>query len=77
MKTVIKWHKTSEEMPKPTHHCIGNLKWEVDEPLLVILEGRVKPSRWLSDQKTWEGHTKTQIPEYWIMLKELTFFDED
>lgn len=81
MKSIINWHETAKELPEPTPYekqtIDGRIiKWEVDEPLLVIWEGRVKPSRYLSDLQTWDGHTKEQIPEYWVMLKEIKILEE-
>lgn len=53
-KSVINWHETAKELPEPTAYekTLDNgkvLKWKVEEPLLVIWEGRVKPSRYFPD----------------------------
>ena len=77
MKTVIKWHKTSEEMPQPTKYTKGNFSWEVDEPLLVIWKGKVKPSKWIPSEQYWEGHTQNQTPPYWVYFKELIVEEDD
>ena len=82
MKTVFNWHETAKELPEPTKYekDLGNgkiTKWEVDEPLLVIWEDRVKPSRYFPKTNTWEGHTKEQVPEYWIKLKEIKWEKDD
>ena len=80
MKSIINWHKTSEGLPQPTKYekeFNGKLlKYEVEEPLLVIWNGKVKPSRYFPKLDTWEGHTKEQVPEYWIMLKEIEILQE-
>ena len=81
MRSIINWHETAKELPEPTPHekvaLDGRvIKWKVDEPLLVIWEGRVKPSRYLHELGTWDGHTKEQIPPYWVMLKEIKLLDE-
>lgn len=81
MKSIIDWHETAKELPEPTNYekALENgktMKWKVDEPLLVIWEGKVKPSRYLSDTQTWEGHTKEQTPAYWVMLKEINILTE-
>lgn len=81
-KSVINWHETAKELPEPTAYekTLDNgkvLKWKVEEPLLVIWEGRVKPSRYFPDTQTWEGHTKEQIPENWVMLKEINILTGD
>lgn len=81
MESIINWHETAKELPEPTPHSKEAkngriIKWKVDEPLLVIWEGRVKPSRYLSDLQMWEGHTKEQIPEYWVMTKEIKILEE-
>ena len=75
MKTLIEWHKTSEEMPEQKIIMLKNKKglyeYKIDEPCLVIWENRIKPSRYLTEQKRWEGHTEAEIPEYWVKLSEL------
>lgn len=83
MKTVIRWHDTTKELPEPTKYEkeLKNgkvLKWEVEEPLLVIFkkENRIKPSRYFPKTDSWEGHTKDEVPEYWVKIKELTW-EED
>lgn len=80
MKTIINWHETKKELPEVKVIKIqGKEKekvFEVDEPLLVIWENRVKPSRYLHETETWEGHTKNEVPEYWVKYSELTFLSE-
>lgn len=81
METKIKWHKTSEEMPEQKIVMLKNKKglyeYKIDEPCLVIWENRVKPSRYLTEQKRWEGHTETEVPEYWVKLSELKTEEKD
>jgi len=78
MITHIKWHKTSEELPKQSCYKVGvNAKTGkdivslVDDDCLVIFEGKIKRSKYLKDSNHWEGHTEEQIPEYWVKIKEL------
>lgn len=76
MKTIIKWHKTAEELPEQKEIKIKNKKGEtsyfIDEPCLVIWEDKVKPSRFLTKENRWEGHTEEQVPEFWVKINELT-----
>jgi hypothetical protein len=78
MITHIEWHKTSEELPKQSCYKVGvNAKTGkdivslVDDDCLVILDGKIKRSKYLKDNNRWEGHTEEQIPEYWVKIKEL------
>ena len=80
MKTTINWNKTSEGLPEPT---VGiamaktpkgkqiTKEIAIDDECLVIWQGKVKRSRYLSDQKRWEGHLENQVPEYWVKIKDL------
>lgn len=84
MRTIIKWHETAKELPQKTKYSKTfkngkTIEWEVEEPLLVIFkkENRIKPSRYFPKTDTWEGHTKDEIPEYWVTIKELNWIDED
>lgn len=85
MKTVINWNKTSEGLPEPTKlvqviptkngvHKEKTLL--IDDECLVIWGGKVKRSRYLSDQQRWEGHLVDQFPEYWFKIKDLEVSDE-
>ena len=47
----------------------------IDEECLVIWEGKVKRSRYLTDQQRWEGHLKEEVPEYWFKIKDLEIND--
>lgn len=38
---------------------------------VIIWKGKVKRSRYFWDTETWEGHTKDQVPEYWIKIKDI------
>ena len=78
MITHIQWHKTSEELPKQSCYKLGVNKKTgedklcyFDDDLLVIWEGKIKRSKYLTEIKRWEGHTEEQIPEYWVKIKEL------
>lgn len=78
MITHIEWHKTSEELPKQSCYKVGvNAKTGkdivsiVDDDCLVILDGKIKRSKYLKDSNRWEGHTEEQIPEYWVKIKDL------
>jgi hypothetical protein len=78
MITHIKWHKTSEELPKQSCYKVGvsaktgkDIVSIVDDDCLVIFEGKIKRSKYLKDSNRWEGHTEEQIPEYWVKIKEL------
>lgn len=76
-KSVINWHETAKELPQPTEYERGQSKWSVNEPLLVIWNDKIKPSRYFPDTQTWEGHTKDQVPPYWVMLKEINILTGD
>lgn len=77
MKTLISWRKTSEELPERELVFEGvKNKIYVDKPVLVVWEGKIKPSRYISEQSRWEGHTKDQIPEYWTYVDEMEFVNE-
>ena len=78
MITHIEWHKTSEELPKQSCYKVGvNAKTGkdivslVDDDCLVILDGKIKRSKYLKDNNRWEGHTEEQIPEYWVKIKDM------
>lgn len=80
MKTTINWNKTSEGLPEPTSGVAITrvLKGKqitqeilIDDECLVIWQGKVKRSRYLSEQKRWEGHLENQVPEYWVKIKDL------
>ena len=74
METVIKWHETAKGLPEQKIIKMKNHKGEyllkIDEPCLVIWEGKIKPGRYLTEEKRWEGHTEEQVPAYWIKLKD-------
>ena len=75
MITLINWHKTSDSLPEPRINIINTPKGQitdlVDEPCLVIYNGRIKTSRWLSKEQRWEGHLKDQTPDFWIKFSEM------
>ena len=78
MISEIKWNKTSEGLPEPSVYNVGFNKRTnkeilsiVDDDLLVIWDGKVKRSRYLSEDKRWEGHTENEIPEYWVKIKDI------
>lgn len=75
MMTIINWHKTSDGLPEPRTNVINTSKGQIidiiDEPCLVIYEGRIKPSRYLTKEGRWEGHLKNQIPDFWIKFSEM------
>lgn len=75
MKTIINWHKTSEELPEQKEIKLKSKGKEkvylFDEPCLVIWENHIKPSRYITKENRWEGHTKEQVPEFWVKLKEV------
>ena len=71
MRTFIYWHKTSEELPKQKEVGAGKKKVLIDEPCLVIYEGRIKPSKYITEEQRWEGHMPFEVPDYWVKLNEL------
>lgn len=75
MQTIINWHATAEMLPEQKEIKLktkgGETSYFVDEPCLVIWEGKIKPSRFITKENRWEGHTEKQVPAYWIKLKEL------
>ena len=78
MQTIIEWNKTSESLPEQRviNHGKNKKTGEdvlsyIDEECLVIWEGKVKRSRYLTDQQRWEGHLKEEVPEYWFKIKDL------
>lgn len=75
--SLIQWHSTIKELPQPTQYSSHKTTWFVDEPLLVIWNGRVKPSQYDHKTKTWAGHTKEQIPQYWVTLKEIEILEKE
>ena len=85
LTTVIRWHKSSDELPEPTKlsqiiptkngvHKEKTIL--IDDECLVVWNGKVKRSRYLSDLQRWEGHMENQIPEYWIKIKEIGVEDD-
>lgn len=75
--SFIEWHETAKELPEPIVKTKGKATWTVNEPLLVIWNGRVKPSEYDSKSNTWLGHTEEQVPQYWIKLSEIEILSED
>lgn len=78
MITYIQWHKTSQELPKQSCYKVGvNAKTGkdivsiVDDECLVVLDGKIKRSKYIKSTDQWDGHKKEQIPEYWVKIKEL------
>ena len=79
MKSVILWNKTSEKLPEQTHFHTGVFNKKTgkeiiniqEDECLVIWKGKVKRSRYFAETQTWEGHTKDQVPEYWIKIKDI------
>lgn len=80
MKSVINWHETAKELPEPKKIIVKGKSGkehtlEIDEWCLVIWNNRIKPSRWLHEEKKWDGHTKDQIPAYWVKYDEIGFVE--
>lgn len=80
MQTIIKWHKTSEEMPEQRFTLHGKNKFTGepivmahDDACLIIYDGKIKHSRYLTEAERWEGCLPGQTPEYWVKFNELTF----
>lgn len=82
MQTIINWNKTSEGVPPQTVVNCGKDKKgkdiiiSTDDECLVIHKGKVKRSRYLTDQQRWEGHLKDQTPEYWFKIRDLEIVDD-
>lgn len=77
-ETSIFWHETSKELPKQRAVSYGiNKKTgkeiisKIDDECLIIWQGKVKRSRYLTEQKRWEGHLEEQAPKYWVKINEL------
>lgn len=84
MITKIIWNKTSEVGVPPQRVQVvcknkrtgADVVVTNDDECLVIWEGKIKRSRYLTEEKRWEGHTKEQTPEYWVFIRDLTFCEE-
>lgn len=76
MKTTIDWKETNKSLPEQTiTTCKGKNGKEIvnkfDDECLVIYQGKVKRSRYLTEFKRWEFFAENEVPEYWCKIKEL------
>ncbi len=77
-ETIIFWHTTSEELPEQRiiNHGVNPktnkpIISKIDDECLVVWKGKVKRSRYLTEQKRWEGYVEGQAPAYWVKLSEI------
>ena len=77
-ETIIFWHTTSEKLPEQriVNHGVNPKTNEpiiskIDDECLIIWQGKVKRSRYLTEQKRWEGHLEEDTPKYWVKINEL------
>ena len=77
-ETTIFWHTTSDELPEQriVNHGVNPKTNEpiiskIDDECLVVWQGKVKRSRYLTEQKRWEGYVEGQAPAYWVKLSEI------
>lgn len=82
--SAFAWNKTEDVgVPPQRQIVIGKRKNGedlvsiVDDECLVIFEGKIKRSRYLTAEKRWEGHKETQIPEYWIKIRYIKFVEKE
>lgn len=82
--SAFTWNKTADvgvplqrEVNCGKHKKTGNdIIIKYDDECLVIYNGCIKRSRYLTEEKRWEGHTKEQIPEYWIKIRDIKYIEK-
>lgn len=82
--TAFVWNKTEDVGVPPQREYIAgknkkgkNIVTLYDDECLVIYQGKIKRSRYLTEEQRWEGHLKGQTPEYWMFIRDLKFIEKE
>lgn len=82
--TAFVWNKTADVgVPPQREHVVYKSKKGKDivtlhdDECLVIWQGKIKRSRYLTEEQRWEGYLEEQIPEYWVFIRDLKFIEKD
>ena len=83
--TAFVWNKTADVGVPPQRKYIAGKNKKTgkdiitvcDDDCLVIYEGKVRRSRYLTEGQRWEWFIKGQTPEYWVFIRDLKFIEKE